>query len=151
MTMLMPGVQRKYPPCPLTGVGGLIVDEDMVLVVKRENEPGRGLWSVPGGVLELGETTREGAQREIKEETGIDAELDRLLDVIDSITRDEKGVICYHYVLVEFLGHPVGGQLAAATDVKEAIWASLEDLNSLQTTRTLRRLIEKAGLKKLGG
>jgi len=108
----MSQVQRKYPPCPLIGVGALVVDKDRILVVLRENEPGKGLWSVPGGVLELGETTLEGAKREIREETGVEAEFDRLLDVVDSITRDEKGVICYHYVLIEFLGHPVGGRLS---------------------------------------
>lgn len=110
-----------------------MVDKDRVLLVKRENEPGRGLWSVPGGVLEVGETVRNGAEREIKEETGVDTELDSLLDVIDSITRDEKGDICYHYVLVEFLGHPVGGTLSAATDVKEARWVGLDELGKLQT------------------
>ncbi|MEM2094426.1 MAG: NUDIX hydrolase [Candidatus Bathyarchaeia archaeon] len=142
----MANIQRKYPSCPIVGVGGLIVDRDKVLLVKRENEPGKGLWSVPGGVLELGETVREGAKREIREETGIDVEFDRLLDVLDNIIYDEKGVICFHYVLVEFLGHPVGGSLAAATDVREARWFNLYELGSIATTRTLRRLIEKAGL-----
>ncbi len=144
----MPQVQRKYPPCPLIGVGALVVDKDKILVVLRENEPGKGLWSVPGGVLELGETTLEGAKREIREETGVEAEFDRLLDVVDSITRDEKGVICYHYVLIEFLGHPVGGRLAAASDVRETLWVDLENLGNLKTTRTLRRLVDKAELKK---
>jgi len=144
----MSPVQRKYPPCPLIGVGALVVDQDKILVVKRDNEPSKGLWSVPGGVLELGETTLEGAKREIREETGVEAEFDRLLDVVDNITRDEKGVICYHYVLIEFLGHPVGGRLVAASDVREALWVDLENLDNLKTTRTLRRLVDKAELKK---
>ncbi len=144
----MSGIKRKYPPYPLVGVGALVVDGDKVLVVLRENEPGKGLWSVPGGLLELGETAREGARREILEETGVDVEFDRLLDVTDSITRDENGIICYHYVLIEFLGHPVGGKLGAASDVKEARWVGLGKIDDLKITRTLGRLVQKAELKK---
>jgi len=142
----MPGVQRRYPPCPLVGVGVLVVEGEKILLVKRESEPGKGRWSIPGGLLEIGELLRDGAKRETKEETGIDVEINDLLDVIDNIVRDEEGKVCYHYVLVDFLGHPVGGQLQPGTDVKEARWASIIELDDLTTTRTLRRLVEKAKL-----
>ena len=95
----------------------------------------------------MGELLRDGAKREAKEETGIDVEIDDFLDVIDNIVCDEEGKVCYHYVLIDFLGHRVGGELQPGTDVKEARWASIQELDSLTTTRTLRRLLEKAKLK----
>jgi len=143
----MPQVQRRYPPCPLVGVGVLVVDGGKILLVKRESDPGKGRWSIPGGLLEVGELLRDGAKREAKEETGIDVEIDDFLDVIDNIVCDEEGKVCYHYVLIDFLGHRVGGELQPGTDVKEARWASIQELDSLTTTRTLRRLLEKAKLK----
>ena len=140
----MPGVPRCYPPCPLIGVGVLVFDKDRVLLVKREQEPGKGRWSIPGGLLELGELLKEGARRETKEETGIDVDVDDLLDVIDNIVVDEQDKVSYHYVLIDYLGHRIGGTLVPGTDVKEARWATLEELDALSTTRTLQRLVQKA-------
>ena len=140
----MPGVPRCYPPCPLIGVGVLVFDKDRVLLVKREQEPGKGRWSIPGGLLELGELLKEGARRETKEETGIDVDVDDLLDVIDNIVVDELDKVSYHYVLIDYLGHRIGGTLVPGTDVKEARWATLEELDALSTTRTLQRLVQKA-------
>jgi 8-oxo-dGTP diphosphatase len=140
----MPGVPRRYPPCPLIGVGVLVFDKDRVLLVKREQEPGKGRWSIPGGLLELGELLKEGARRETKEETGIDVNVDDLLDVIDNIVVDEHDKVSYHYVLIDYLGHRIGGTLVPGTDVKEARWATLEELDALSTTRTLQRLVQKA-------
>ena len=94
-------MQRKYPVCPLVGVGALIQRGDEFVVVKRENEPAKGLWSIPGGLLELGERIYDGVKREAKEETGLDVEINRLLDVIDNIVYDDNGIICYHYVLID--------------------------------------------------
>ena len=140
----MPDVPRRYPPCPLIGVGVLVFDKDRVLLVKREQEPGKGRWSIPGGLLELGELLKEGARRETKEETGIDVDVDDLLDVIDNIVVDEWDKVSYHYVLIDYLGHRIGGTLVPGTDVKEARWATLEELDALSTTRTLQRLVQKA-------
>ena len=140
----MPDVPRRYPPCPLIGVGVLVFDKDRVLLVKREQEPGKGRWSIPGGLLELGELLKEGARRETKEETGIDVDVDDLLDVIDNIVVDEQDKVSYHYVLIDYLGHRIGGTLVPGTDVKEARWATLEELDALSTTRTLQRLVQKA-------
>jgi 8-oxo-dGTP diphosphatase len=141
-------VPRLYPPCPLVGVGVLVVEGDKILLVKREKDPGKGRWSIPGGLLELGELLRDGAKRETKEETGIDVDIIALLDVIDNIVRDEEGKVSYHYVLIDFLGHRAGGDLHPGTDAKEARWASIQELDILTTTMTLRRLVEKAKLLK---
>jgi ADP-ribose pyrophosphatase YjhB (NUDIX family) len=139
-------MQRKYPVCPLIGVGALIHRGDEIVVVKRENEPAKGLWSIPGGLLELGERVYDGVKREVMEETGLDVDIDRLLDVIDNIVYDDDGKICYHYVLIDYLCSLSHGDLKAATDVKEAQWIKLKDVNRLPTTKTLKRLLVKANL-----
>ena len=140
-------MEREYPKHPIVGVGILIIkDRDKILLVKRENEPGKGRWSIPGGLLELGERVRDGAKREIKEETGLDVEIDRLIDVGENITYDENSRIRFHYVLVDFLGHPVGGSLKPDTDVKEARWVHLKEVDELPVTNTLKRLLAKANL-----
>jgi ADP-ribose pyrophosphatase YjhB (NUDIX family) len=139
-------MQRKYPVCPLIGVGALIQRGDEFVVVKRENEPAKGLWSIPGGLLELGERVYDGVKREVMEETGLDVDIDRLLDVIDNIVYDDDGKICYHYVLIDYLCSSSHGDLKAATDVKEAQWIKLKDVNRLPTTKTLKRLLVKANL-----
>lgn len=143
-------MQRKYPVCPLIGVGALIQRGDEIVVVKRENEPAKGLWSIPGGLLELGERVYDGVKREVKEETGLDVEINRLLDVIDNIVYDDDGKICYHYVLIDYLCSSSHGDLKAATDVKEAQWVKLKDLNHLPTTKTLKRLLVKANITEEG-
>lgn len=139
-------MQRKYPVSPLIGVGALIHRGDKIVVVKRENEPAKGLWSIPGGLLELGELIYDGVKREVMEETGLDVEIDRLLDVIDNIVYDDDGKICYHYVLIDYLCSSSHGDLKAATDVKEAQWIKLKDVDRLPTTKTLKRLLVKADL-----
>lgn len=117
-------------------------------MVKRENEPAKGLWSIPGGLLELGERVYDGVKREVMEETGLDVEIDRLLDVIDNIVYDDDGKICYHYVLIDYLCSSSQGDLTAATDVTEAQWIKLKDVNRLPTTKTLKRLLVKANLRE---
>jgi ADP-ribose pyrophosphatase YjhB (NUDIX family) len=139
--------RRRYPTAPLVGVGGLITKGDRILVVKRENDPGKGLWSIPGGLLEVGETIQEGVKREIREETGLDVEVVELLDVIDSITCDEAERVCFHYVLIDFLCRVTRGKLSPDTDVKEAQWVRVDDLENIPTTRTLTRLLKKMGEK----
>ena len=143
-------MQRNYPVCHLIGVGALIQRGDEFVVVQRKNEPAKGLWSIPGGLLELGERVYDGVKREVKEETGLDVEIDRLLDVIDNIVYDDDGKICYHYVLIDYLCSSRHGNLKAATDVKEAQWIKLKDLNHLPTTKTLKRLLVKANITEEG-
>jgi len=136
-------MQRKYPACPLIGVGALIKRGEEFVIVKRENEPGKGLWSIPGGLLELGERLHDGVKREVKEETGLDVEIDRLLDVFDNIIYDDSGRVCYHYVLIDYLCHPVSGEMKAATDIGEIRWINRKNLDGIQTTKTLNKLLDK--------
>jgi mutator protein MutT len=136
-------MQRQYPSQPLIGVGALIIHQSEILIVKRANEPAKGLWSVPGGVVELGEQLHEALKREVREETGLEVDVERLLDAVDNIVFDEEDRIRYHYVLLDYLCRLRDGALKAADDVHEIQWVSLEALQSLPITPTLNRVIAK--------
>lgn len=136
--------RREYPEIPRVGVGGLVVDGGKLLLIKRAFEPSSGLWSIPGGLLELGESLEEAVAREVEEETGIKVEVGELLDVLNWVIRDEQGKIKYHYVLIDFLAKPVGGKLRKSRETIDVRWVKLEDLDKYALTRTARRLISKA-------
>ncbi len=124
-------VRREYPDRPIVGVGGVVVSHGRVVLVRRAKAPRMGEWSIPGGMLELGETLRAGVVREIEEETGLEVNSETVLDVFDSIVTDADGRTQYHYVLVDYLCSVSGGELRAASDVSEARWATLEEVVSL--------------------
>jgi ADP-ribose pyrophosphatase YjhB (NUDIX family) len=125
----MEKIQREFPPVPLVGVGAVIVDAGRVLVIRRGSEPLKGHWSLPGGLLELGETLAEGVIRETREETGLDVEPLELVELIDRIIRDGDRVR-YHYVIADYLCRVRGGQLRAASDAAEARWVERAEWNS---------------------
>ncbi len=139
-------MKREYPDRPLVGVGSVIVQDGRVVVVKRASEPLKGRWSIPGGMLELGETLRDGTAREALEETGLKIEVGEVLDVFDAIYIDPSGATQYHYVLIDFVARPVGGELRAGSDVSEVRWASEEDLPELKLTENTVKVIKKAFL-----
>jgi len=120
-------VKREYPDRPIVGVGGVVVQNGRVVLVRRAKAPRMGEWSIPGGMLELGETLRDGVAREIEEETGLRVKSEEVLDVFDSIVTDAEGKTQYHYVLVDYLCSVTGGELRAASDVSEARWATLDE------------------------
>src|ERR1700760_135563 len=109
-------MNREFPEHPLIGVGSIIIENDCVLLVKRAHPPIKGQWSIPGGVLEVGEMLREAAIREAREETGLIVDPGDLLGVFDRILRDPYHRVQYHYVLIDFLCRRVGGELRAASD-----------------------------------
>ena len=115
---------RKYPPRPVVGVGAVILHDDRVVLIQRKYEPLAGQWSLPGGTLELGESLEAGVAREIGEETGLDVEVGPVVEVFDRILLDAGGRVQYHFVLVDYLCRPIGGQLQAGSDVDDAVWAS---------------------------
>lgn len=122
---------REYPDRPFVGVGAIIVENGRVVLVRRGRAPLLGEWSVPGGVLELGETVREGAVREAREETSLAVEPNKLLGVFDRVVRDDQGRTLYHYVLIDFLCRPTGGELKAADDAADARWFTWEEVSDL--------------------
>lgn len=137
-------MKRDYPDRPIVGVGAVVVDQGRALVVRRATEPLKGEWSIPGGMLELGEKLREGIAREVKEETGLEVEVFDVLDVFDSIFPDRDGRTQYHYVLIDFLCRPVSGELCAGSDVSEAKWVTAEEADRLQMKAATVGVIRKA-------
>ena len=126
---------RAYPDRPFVGVGAVIVDESArVLLVKRRFDPLAGQWSLPGGAVDVGETLEACVVREMREETGLDVEVGRVIEVFDRITHDDDGRVQYHYVLVDYVCRPRGGTLAAASDVADVAWVAAEGLADYRLT-----------------
>lgn len=137
-------MSRLYPSLPIIGVVAVILHHGEVLLVRRANPPLQGEWSLPGGVLEVGEKLRDGVAREVLEETGLDVQVGPLLDVVDSIFPDGKGQMQYHYVLVDYLCHPRAGVLAAASDASELRWAKPGELCALGIQQSTIEVVYKA-------
>lgn len=130
---------RSYPDRPYVGVGIVVYRDDEVLLVERAKPPIRNRWSIPGGAQEIGETVREAASRELMEETGLEADVIGLIDVVDGITRDQASRVQFHYTLVDFAAEWRSGEAVAADDVAAVRWVSLVDLGALGLwTETLR-------------
>jgi 8-oxo-dGTP diphosphatase len=142
-------VKREFPEFPLVGVGSIIIEDDRVLLVKRAHPPIQGQWSIPGGVLEIGELVREAAVREAREETGLIVEPGDLLGVYDRILHNHEKRVQYHYVLIDFLCRRVGGELLAASDAAEVRWFTREELPALKLAEDTQDVIRK-GFAKLG-
>jgi ADP-ribose pyrophosphatase YjhB (NUDIX family) len=141
-------MKREFPELPLVGVGAIIIQNDRVVLVKRAHPPIQGQWSIPGGVLEVGELVREAAIREAREETGLIVQPADLLGVYDRILRNEEQRVQYHYVLVDFLCRPVGGELQAASDAAEVRWFTRHELPPLKLAEDTQDVIEK-GFERL--
>lgn len=135
---------REYPQRPLVGVGGVVVREGAVLLVKRAAEPLRGRWSLPGGAVELGETLEAAVARELKEETGLTVRVLGLVEAFDRITRDPDGRARYHYVLLDFLCEPLEGNPVAGSDVDAVAWARPEEFAGYELGPHAQRVCEKA-------
>ena len=137
-------MKRDYPERPLLGVGAVIVKGDQVLVVRRANPPLQGEWSLPGGLVETGETTKEAVVREILEETNLTIQPIELVEVFERILRDAESRVQYHFVVVDYLCRILSGELRPGTDVTEIRWARLEELPMLGITPETRNVIQKA-------
>jgi len=129
----MANVQREFPQTPLVGVGAVVVHEGRVLLVRRGNEPLKGHWTLPGGLLELGESVVEGIARETREETGLVVEPLELVELIDRIHR-EAGRVRYHYVIADYLCRVIGGELRAASDADQVRWVERAEWNPPRRT-----------------
>jgi len=135
---------REYPDRPIVGVGAVIIHRDRVVLARRARPPLVGHWSLPGGVLELGETLRSAAQREALEETGLIVKAGEVLEVLDRIIPGEGGRAKYHYVLVDFLCEYLGGELLAGSDVAEVTWANERELANYGLEEPALAVIHKA-------
>lgn len=122
---------RAYPDRPWIGVGVVVWRAEEFLLIRRGKPPRKGHWSIPGGRQELGETTRQTAVREIKEETDLDIELIGLVDVFDAIRADADGRIASHFTLIDFAARWVAGEAVAGDDAMAVGWFTLNDLPKL--------------------
>jgi ADP-ribose pyrophosphatase YjhB (NUDIX family) len=135
---------RQYPAQPVVGVGAVIVQNGKVVVIKRRYEPLAGQWTLPGGRLELGETLEAGLAREMLEETGLIVDVGPVVDVFDRILLDPERRIRYHYVLIDYLCRPVGGELTHGSDVAAAELADPCDLARYRLTPKATAVIQRA-------
>jgi 8-oxo-dGTP diphosphatase len=136
--------KRDYPERPIVGVGAVIVNDDRALIVRRATEPLKRQWSIPGGMLELGEKLRDGLAREVLEETALEVEVGDVLDVFDSIFPDADGRTQYHYVLIDYRCTVRSGQAKAGSDVSEVRWVTSQELDQLGMKAVTIAVIKKA-------
>jgi mutator protein MutT len=136
--------QREYPERPLVGVGGVVVAGGRALLIRRGGPPLAGQWSIPGGMLELGESIEEGVRRELQEETGIEVRVRDLIEVFERIIPGEGGRTRYHFVIVDYLCEMVRGEARAASDVTDVAWASEAELAQYGLTAIATRVIRRA-------
>jgi 8-oxo-dGTP diphosphatase len=136
-------MRRKYPDCPIVGVGGVVIHRNRVLLIRRGNEPLKGEWSIPGGTVELGEDLAGAVRRELREETGLDVEPGQMLEVFDRIMREGRRVK-YHFVIADYVCRLKGGRLRPASDVLDARWVRREDLSKYNLTEMATAVVHRA-------
>ncbi len=136
-------VERSYPNHPMPGVGAVIVREGKVLLIRRGSEPLKGQWSLPGGLIELGETARQAVVREVEEETGLAVTSATGIETVDRIVRDGEGRIEYHYVLLDYLCQVSEGKPRAGSDAEEIVWADESKAVSLGVGESAMGVIRK--------
>jgi 8-oxo-dGTP diphosphatase len=135
---------REYPERPMVGVGGVVIAKGRALLIRRGGPPLEGQWSIPGGMLEVGETLLEGVRRELLEETGIEVRVGELIDVFERINLDGDGKTRYHFVVLDYLCEAVSGEARAGSDVTDVAWAAPSDLANYSLSETATRVILKA-------
>jgi mutator protein MutT len=136
-------LKRIYPNQPVVGVGAIILKNGAILLEKRSNEPGKGKWSIPGGVVELGENVRQAVKREVEEETGLIVEVQSLIDVVDSITLDENKAVKYDFVIIDFLVEIKKGSVSPASDAEELKWVQFSQVEEFDLTDSFRDFFSK--------
>ena len=141
--------KREYPDRPVVGIGAVVIRDGKVLLIRRGVAPGRGLWAVPGGSLELGETLQQGAEREILEETGITIRAREPIYAFDFFERDPDGRIRFHFVIVDLAADYIRGDVKGADDALEARWLAPGDLDHLPVSKNTLKLLRAAGFIKI--
>ena len=131
-------MKRLYPDQPIVGIGVVIVHEGKIVLIKRSNEPARGKWTIPGGLVDLGEPIENAVIREAIEETCLEVDNPRLIDVVGQIEQDQDGKIKYHYVIIDYLVHVNGGTISAASDAAELRWVPFNEVEGYDLTASFR-------------
>ncbi len=138
-----PDMKREYPDHPIVGVGGVVIRDNFVLLIRRGREPLKGEWSIPGGMLELGESLKDGIKREILEETGLKVRPLEPIAVLDRI-QENGGRVQFHYVIIDYVCRPAGGRLKAGSDVLDARWVDRRNLLDYKITPKAAAVIADA-------
>ena len=136
-------MKRRYPKRPIVGVGAVILDEGKILLEKRKNAPGKGKWSIPGGLVDLGESIEQAVIREVKEETGLDVYEPRLVDVVNYVSLGEQGAVRYHFVIVDYLVTVKEGKPKAASDAEALKWVPFNEVEEYNLTKSFRRFFQR--------
>ncbi len=131
-------MKRLYPEQPVVGIGAVVIQDGKIALIKRGNEPGKGKWSIPGGLVELGENIEAAVIRETKEEVCLEVENPKLVDVVDNVDLDEQGKVKYHYVIVDYLVQVKAGTIQAASDAAELRWVPFDEVESYNLTASFR-------------
>jgi 8-oxo-dGTP diphosphatase len=131
-------LKRLYPDQPVVGIGVVIIKEGKIALLKRGNEPSKGKWTIPGGLVELGENLETAVIRETKEETCLEVENPTLMGVVDNVDLDEQGKVKYHYVIIDYLVQVKAGNIQAASDAEELRWVQFDEVESYNLTASFR-------------
>jgi ADP-ribose pyrophosphatase YjhB (NUDIX family) len=140
---------REYPPNPVVGVGAVVVRDGKALLIKRGHEPRKGEWSLPGGLVELGEGLLDALRREVREETSLEIRVGPHLETFDRIHRDAEGRVRFHFVIVDYLCMAADGEAVAGTDADAVTWAGADELDQYQVNAHAAAVLRK-GLAMLG-
>jgi 8-oxo-dGTP diphosphatase len=135
-------VKRLYPDQPIVGIGAVIIKDGKIVLIKRGNEPSKGKWTIPGGLVELGESLEAAVIRETEEEVCLDVDNPRLIGVVDNVDLDEQGKVKYHYVIIDYLVQVIGGTIQAASDAEELRWVPFDEVESYNLTASFRRFFK---------
>jgi 8-oxo-dGTP diphosphatase len=136
-------LKRLYPDQPVVGVGAVVLSEGKILLEKRKNEPGKGKWSIPGGLVDLGESPEQAVIREVLEETCLEVEAPRLVDVVSDVSLDEAGKVKYHFVIIDYLVTVKCGQVKAASDADALMWVPFNEVEGYNLTRSFRNFFQR--------
>lgn len=138
----------EYPEAPRLAVGGVVIKDERVLLVRRGKPPAFGEWAIPGGSVELGETLKEAVERELREETGITVRAGEICHAFEAVKRDHDGRVRFHYVIIDLTADHVSGEPVSASDVTEAAWLTPADLAGRPINATTMELLKKLGFVK---
>jgi ADP-ribose pyrophosphatase YjhB (NUDIX family) len=127
-----------YPDQPVVGVGAVIIRDGQIALIKRGNEPAKGKWTIPGGLVELAESPEQAVIRETKEEVGLEVEKPVLMDVVSNVDYDEQGKVKYHYVIIEYLVQVTAGNAEASSDAVELAWIQFDKVENFDLTASFR-------------
>ena len=135
-------MNQEFNNKPLIAVGVLVIDEDKALIIKRGEEPNKFLWSIPGGLVEIGEELEEAAIREIKEEMGIDVKIEKVIGIFNCINRN-KNEIKYHYVIIDYIAKEFTGSIKTNKEILDFKWVKFNELHNYELTNTTRELFRE--------